>query len=115
MNYLDLIVNTLNQKLVQSRGNTMIDMNPIAAKDNTIVTLHLDDEKYGSKRFAPYGELHRDDASSLHRVAPMPLSVRLVFTSSSSSRPSFLKIEYDIKLMTAPPSMSILEIGLPSI
>jgi hypothetical protein len=47
----------------------MIDMNPITAKDNTIVTLHLDDEECSSKRFAPYGELHRDDASSLHRVA----------------------------------------------
>jgi hypothetical protein len=47
----------------------MIDMNSIVTKNNTIVTLYLDDEKYGSKRFARYGELHRDDASSLHRVA----------------------------------------------
>jgi hypothetical protein len=72
MNYLDLIVDLLNQELVKSRGNTMIGVNPIAAKDNTIVTLHLNDEECGSKRFAPYGELHRDDASSLHRVAPPP-------------------------------------------
>jgi hypothetical protein len=33
----------------------MIDMNPIEAKNNTIVTLHLDDEECGSKRLAPYG------------------------------------------------------------
>jgi hypothetical protein len=48
-------------------------------------------------------------------LPPMPLSVRLVFTSSSSSYPSFLKTEYGIKLTAAPSSMSILEIGLPSI
>jgi hypothetical protein len=92
----------------------MIDVNPIAAKNNTIVTLHLDDEECDSKRLAPNGELHGDDTSSLHRVAPMPLSVRLVFISSLSSRPSFLKMEYDIKLTAAPPSTSILEIGLLS-
>jgi hypothetical protein len=92
----------------------MIDVNPIAAKNNTIVTLHLDDEECDSKRLAPNGELHGDDTSSLHRVAPTPLSVRLVFISSLSSRPSFLKMEYDIKLTAAPPSISILEIGLLS-
>jgi hypothetical protein len=92
----------------------MIDVNPIAAKNNTIVTLHLDDEECDSKRLAPNGELHGDDTSSLHRVAPTPLSVRLVFISSLSSRPSFLKMEYDIKLTAAPPSTSILEIGLLS-
>jgi hypothetical protein len=51
----------------------MIDMNPIMAKNNTIVTLHLDDEESSSERLAPYGELHKDDASSLHRVAPHAL------------------------------------------
>jgi hypothetical protein len=93
----------------------MIGMNLITMKNNTIVILHLDNEDCGSKRLAPYGELHRDDASSLHRVAPTPLSARLVFTSSSSSYPSFLKMEYGIKLTVAPSSMSILEISLPSI
>jgi hypothetical protein len=48
----------------------MIGMNPITTKNNTIVTLHLNDEECGSKRFAPYGGLHRDDASSLHQDAP---------------------------------------------
>jgi hypothetical protein len=48
----------------------MIDMNPITAKNNTIVTLHLDDEECGSERLAPYGELHGDDTPGLHRVAP---------------------------------------------
>jgi hypothetical protein len=67
---LNLIIDTLNQELVQSRGNTMIDVNPIAAKNNTIVTLHLNDKECGSKRFTPNGELHGDDSSSLHRVAP---------------------------------------------
>jgi hypothetical protein len=89
-------------------------VNPIAAKNNTIVTLHLDDEECGSKRLAPNSELHRDDTSSLHRVAPTPLSVRLVFISSSSTRPSFLKMEDDIKLTAVPPSTSIREIDLPS-
>jgi hypothetical protein len=92
----------------------MIGMNPIVAKNNTIVTLHLDDEECGSKRLAPNGELRGDDTSSLHQVAPMPLSIRLVFISSSSSHPSFLKMDYGIKLMVVPPSTSILEIGLPS-
>jgi hypothetical protein len=38
----------------------MIDVNPIVAKNNTIVTLHLDDEEHSSERLAPYGELHGD-------------------------------------------------------
>jgi hypothetical protein len=58
VNYLDLIVDPLNQELVQSRRNATIGMNPIVAKNNTIVTLHLDDEECGSERLAPYGELH---------------------------------------------------------
>jgi hypothetical protein len=45
-------------------------MNPIAAKNNIVVTLHLDDEERGSERLAPYGELHGDDTPGLHRVAP---------------------------------------------
>jgi hypothetical protein len=115
MNYLILIIDPLNQELVQSRGNVMIGMNLVTIKNNTIVTLHLDDEECGSKRLPPYGYLHRDDASSLHRIAHMPLSVRLVFMSSSSSHLIFLKTEYDMKLTAMPPSMSILEIGLPLI
>jgi hypothetical protein len=107
MNYLNLIVDPLNQELVESRGNAMIGVNPIATKNNTIVTLHLDDEECGSKRLASNSELHGDDTSSLHRVAPTLLSIRLVFISSSSSRPSFLKTEYGIKLTAALPSMSI--------
>jgi hypothetical protein len=58
VNYLDLIIDPLNQELVQSRRNATIGMNPIVAKNNTIVTLHLDDEECGSERLAPYGELH---------------------------------------------------------
>jgi hypothetical protein len=69
VNYLNLIIDPLNQELVQSRGNTTIGVNLIAAKNNTIVTLHLDDEECSSKRLAPNGELHGDDTSSLHRVA----------------------------------------------
>jgi hypothetical protein len=45
MNYLDLIVDPLNQELVQSRGNAMIGMNPISSKNNIIVTSHLNDEE----------------------------------------------------------------------
>jgi hypothetical protein len=71
VNYLNLIVDPLNQELVQSRGNTTIGVNPIAAKNNTVVTLHLNDEECGSKRFAPNGELHGYDTSGLHRVAPI--------------------------------------------
>jgi hypothetical protein len=92
----------------------MINVNPIAAKNNTIVTLHLNDEEHDSKGLAPYSELHADDNASFHRVSPTPLSIKLVFPSSSSSLPSFLKMEYDIKLMAVPPSTSILEIGFPS-
>jgi hypothetical protein len=70
VNCLDLIVDPLNQELVQSRGNIAIGVNPITAKNNTIVTLHLNDEECGSERLAPYGEFNGDDASSLHRVTP---------------------------------------------
>jgi hypothetical protein len=48
----------------------MIGMNPITTKNNTIVSLHLDDKECSSKRLAPNGEFHGDDTSSLHRVAP---------------------------------------------
>jgi hypothetical protein len=90
----------------------MIGVNPIVAKNDTIVTLHLDNEERDSERLAPYGELYGDDTLALHRVTPAtPLSVRLVFTSSLSSLPSFLKIEYVIRLMEAPSSTSIMEIG----
>jgi hypothetical protein len=58
---------------MQSRRNTTIFMNSIVAKNNTIVTLHLDDEERGSERLAPYGEIHGDDTSGLHRVAPHPV------------------------------------------
>jgi hypothetical protein len=55
---------------MQSRMNASIGVNPIMAKNNAIITLHLDDEECGSERLAPQGELHGDDASGLHRVAP---------------------------------------------
>jgi hypothetical protein len=88
-------------------------MNPIVAKNNTIVTMHLDDEECGSKRLVPNDEFHGDDTSSLHQVAPTPLSVWLVFISLSTSCSGFLKTEHDIKLMAASLSMSIREIDLP--
>jgi hypothetical protein len=94
MYHLDLVVNPLYQKWMQSRRNTIIGMHPITTQNNTIVTLQLDDEECGSERLAPYNELHRDDASSLHRDdAPTPFSVKLVFTSSLSSLPNFLNME----------------------
>jgi hypothetical protein len=66
VNYRNLIVDPLNQELVQSRGNATIGMNPIATKNNTIVTLHLDDEECDSKKLALNGELYGDDTSSHH-------------------------------------------------
>jgi hypothetical protein len=115
MYHINLIVDPLDKQLMQSRRNAMVGVNPITGKNNTIVTLHLDDEKCGSERLAPYGELHGDDTPGFHRVAPPPtlLSVRLVFMSLSFSIPSFLKMEYGIRLTAVPPSMSILEIGFP--
>jgi hypothetical protein len=55
---------------MQSRSNATIGVNPIVTKNNTIVTLHLDDEERGSKRLAPYGELHGNDTPVFHRVVP---------------------------------------------
>jgi hypothetical protein len=51
-------------------------MNSITVKNNTLVTLHLDDEERGSKRLAPYSELHGDDTSGFHRVPPPPHAVK---------------------------------------
>jgi hypothetical protein len=48
----------------------MISLNPIMAKNNTIVTLHLDDEERVCERFAPYGELHGDDTPELSSSCP---------------------------------------------
>jgi hypothetical protein len=111
--HLDLIIDPLDYELMQSRSNATISVDSITAKNNTIVTLHLDDKERGSERLALYDELHGDDTPSFHRVAPRPLGVRLFFMSSSSSLPSLLKMEYDIRLTAAPPSMSILEIDFP--
>jgi hypothetical protein len=47
-------------------------MNSIAAKNNTIIALHFDDEEHGSERLAPYDELHGDDTPVLHRATPPP-------------------------------------------
>jgi hypothetical protein len=63
---------------MQSRRNAVVGMNPIVAKNNTIVTLHLNDKERGSERLAPHSELHGDDTPGFHRVAPTLLSVRLV-------------------------------------
>jgi hypothetical protein len=57
---------------MQSQRNATVDMNPIAAKNNTVITLHLDDEERGGERLAPYSELNADDPPGLHRVAPPP-------------------------------------------
>jgi hypothetical protein len=111
VHYLNLVVDPLNQKLVQNRMNVTIGVNPITTKNNTIVILHLDDEERSSEQLAPYSKLHGDDASGRHRVAPTPFTVGLVFMSLSSSLPSFLNTEYDIRLAVTPLSMSILEIG----
>jgi hypothetical protein len=48
-------------------------VNPITVKNNTIVTLHLDDDECGSELLAPYDEFHGDDTLGLHRVAPPPI------------------------------------------
>jgi hypothetical protein len=45
---------------------------------------------------------------------PMSLIIMLVLITSSSDLPIFLKKEYGIKLIIAPPSTSIREIGVPS-
>jgi hypothetical protein len=68
---------------MQSRRNSAVGVNPITAKNKAIVTFHLDNKEHSSEQLAPHGELHEDDASGLHRVAPTPLSARLVFTSLS--------------------------------
>jgi hypothetical protein len=55
----------------------MIGVNPIISKNNTIVTLHLDDEECGSERLARYGKLCGDDTFCLHWIAPHAIT-RLV-------------------------------------
>jgi hypothetical protein len=114
MHHLNLVIDPLNKKLMLIRSHTPIGMNPIMTQNNTIITLHLDNEENGSERLAPYGELHGDVAYGPHQAAPMPFSVKLVFTSSPTSLPSFLSMEYDIRLMAVPLSTSILEISIPS-
>jgi hypothetical protein len=89
-------------------------MNLIVAKNNTIVTLHLDDEECDIKRLAPYGELHGDVAPSLHCIAPHAIKCHVGLHKLVVFPLKLLKMEFDIKLMTAPSSTSILEISLPS-
>jgi hypothetical protein len=99
--------------MMQSRRNAAVGMNPITAKNKTIVTLHLDDEECGSKRVAPYGELHGNDTPSLHRVALHAVKCKISLHELIVPLPSFLKMVYGIRFMVAPPSMSILETGSP--
>jgi hypothetical protein len=47
---------------MQSRRNAVVGVNPITAKNNARVTLHLDDEECGSDGLAPHGELLEDGA-----------------------------------------------------
>jgi hypothetical protein len=55
---------------MQSRRNAAVSMNLVMAKNNTVVTLHLNDEECGSERLAPYGELHGENTLGLYVVAP---------------------------------------------
>jgi hypothetical protein len=55
---------------MQSRRNAVVGINPIVAKNNAIVTLHLNDKECGIERLAPHSELHGDDTPSFDRVAP---------------------------------------------
>jgi hypothetical protein len=48
----------------------MIGVNPITDKNNTIVTLHLNDKERGSERLASYGELHGDDTRASIGLTP---------------------------------------------
>jgi hypothetical protein len=48
----------------------VVDVNLITIKNNTIVTLHLDNKECGSEQLAPYGELYEDDTPGLYRVVP---------------------------------------------
>jgi hypothetical protein len=68
----------------------VVGMNPITAKNNTIVTLHHDDKECGSKRFSPYIELHGDNTSSLHRVPPPHVVKRQVGLHELAILPSKL-------------------------
>jgi hypothetical protein len=92
----------------------MIGVNPITAKNNTIVTLHLDNEEHDSERFAPYGELHGDDTTGFHWVAPHAIKRQFGPHELVILPPSFMKTEHDNKFTTVPLSMSILENGFPS-
>jgi hypothetical protein len=114
VNYLDLIIDPLNQEWVQSRGNATIGVNPTVARNNTIVILHLDEKNVVARDLLPMMSSMETTPLAYIESPPTPLSVRLLFTSSSSSLPNF-KMEYDIKLMAVlSSSMSILEIGLLS-
>jgi hypothetical protein len=70
--HFDLVIDPLNPKLVQSRRHTTIGVNPIVTQNNTVITLHIDDEECGSEQLAPNGVLHGEDAIGLHWVAPPP-------------------------------------------
>jgi hypothetical protein len=48
----------------------VIGVNLMVTKNNTIVTLHFNDKERGSERLSPHDELHGDDTSGLHRIAP---------------------------------------------
>jgi hypothetical protein len=83
-------------------------------QDNAIITLHLYNKECGSQSFAPYGQLHGSSPlAPIGSPPPMSLIVMLVLISSPSDLPIFLKKEYDIKLIIAPPSLSIREMGVP--
>jgi hypothetical protein len=90
-------------------------VNPIAARDNTIVTLYLNDEECGSERLAPYSDLHRDDASGLHWVTPHIVKHQVGLHDLITVPSKLLEDGVCIRLTIASPLMSILENGFPSL
>jgi hypothetical protein len=58
VNDLNIITNPLDQELMQGRRYATVGMNPIPPQDDTIATLHLDDEECGCQSLAPHGQLH---------------------------------------------------------
>jgi hypothetical protein len=53
VHYLNLVVDPLNQELMHNRRNTVVCVNPIVAKNNAIVTLHLNDKNVVASDLLP--------------------------------------------------------------
>jgi len=105
------ISDPLDLALMHCWWNATVGMNPIPAEEYNIRTFAVDDEECSA--LLPIVK-STQTAPCAGDISPSKsVSIILDWTRSSSTNPSFLNVAYGMRYTVAPPSTSILVIGLP--